>query len=81
MASPGRMPGIACTNLVSLNGNLDVSSNVFAVLITGDTGDSVRMTPLFGDIGTGGEAAVGNVSDPVVLSSTTALIIVRGKDV
>lgn len=37
-----------------------MSSNVFVVLITGDTGDKVRAFLLFGVIGIGGELTVGN---------------------
>lgn len=50
-------------------------SNVFDVLITGDTEDNVRIAPLFGDIDTGGEAAVGNefVFNSVVLSKISIL--------
>lgn len=61
----------AYANLESLNGNFGMSSKVFAVLITGDTGDKVRIAPLLGDINTGGEAAVGNefASDSVILQN------------
>jgi len=60
------------TNLEILNGNLEVSSNVFAVLITGDTGDNVRTALLLGDNGTGGEFTVGNelASVSLILSNT-----------
>lgn len=46
-----------------------MSSNVFVVLITGDTGDKVRAFLLLGDTRIGGELAVGNelVSDSVIL--------------
>jgi len=47
-------------NLEIFNGNLGVPWNVFAVLIIGDTGDKARMALLLGDIGIGGEFAVGN---------------------
>lgn len=64
------------TNLEILNGNLEVSSNVFAVLITGDTEDNVRTALLLGDNGTGGEFTVGNelAFVSLILLNTTILI-------
>lgn len=45
-----------------------MSSNVFVVLITGDTGDKVRAFLLLGDTSIGGVLAVGNeLSDSVIL--------------
>lgn len=59
-----------------------MSSNVFVVLITGDTGDKARTLLLLGDIGTGGEFAVGNelVSESVILQNITALNSQRKRD-
>lgn len=60
------------TNLEIFNGNFEVSLNVFAVLITGDTGDKVRTALLLGDSGTGGEFTVGNelASVSIILSNS-----------
>lgn len=64
------------TNLESLNGNFDVSSNVFVVLITGDTGDKVRGFLLFGDIGIGRELTVGNeLVSSVILQNISIKLI------
>lgn len=50
-------------------------SNVFDVLITGDTGDKVWIAPLLGDIDIGEEATVENefVPNSVVLSNISVL--------
>lgn len=60
------------TNLEIFNGNFGVSLNVFAVLITDDTGDKVRTALLLGDSGTGGEFTVGNelASVSIILSNS-----------
>jgi len=65
------------TNLEILKGSFEVSSNVFAVLITGDTGDKVQTALLLGDNGTGGESTVGNelASVSIILSNISMLIL------
>lgn len=70
------------TDLDILNGNFGASSNVLAVLITGDTADKVCIALLFGDIGTGGELTVGNefASASITLSNVSVLNIFKGRN-